>query len=91
MGRFGIYPYGNTRPPLQISQYGDDIVRDHKIIFSIDGVTQIERKQLEVVLLALNTLDLSEPKVRRALTAVVRTSPTWRVGRSDEQVEALSS
>ena len=41
-----------------------------------------ETEQMKTVLLALNTLDLSEPKARRAIKAVVRTSPTWCAGRT---------
>ena len=85
-------PAAKTRPPLQIyeSEFGEEMVRNHKTILSLSGVTQTELKQVKVVLLALNTLNLSDPKARLAVKAVVRTSPTWRAGRDSEWVEASS-
>ncbi len=83
-------PDAKTRPPLRISAHGMWIARGGQYFFSLEGITQAECDKLETVLLAMNALDLSNPKARRALTAVVSTWPNWRVGRSDEQVEALS-
>ena len=80
----------NTRPPLKMSENGEWIVRDGKIFYSVTGLTPVEYAHMETVLLALNTLDLSEPKARRAIKAVVRTSPTWCAGRTTEQVEAAA-
>ena len=79
-----------TRPPLKMSASDEWIVRDGKIFYSVDGLTKAEYAHMEAVLLALNALDLSEPKALRAIKAVVRTSPTWCAGRTTEQVEALS-
>ena len=79
-----------TRPPLKMSANDGWIVRDGKIFYNVDGLTKAEYANMEDVLLALNALDLSEPKALRAIKAVVRTSPTWCAGRTIEQVEALS-
>ena len=83
-------PAAKTRKPLKMSANDEWIVRDGKIFYNIDGLTQSEYANMEAVLLALNTLDLSEPKALRAIKAVVRTSPTWCASRTTEQVEALS-
>ena len=81
---------GNTRPPLRMSAYGQSIERGGQTFFSIEGVTPAEYDILKVVLVALNTLDLSGPQARRAIVAVVRMWPSWRAGRSYGQLEALS-
>ena len=79
-----------TKPPLRMSPFGMWIERGGKIFFYLEGVTRAEHDQLEIVLLALNELDLSGPKARRAIMAVVRTWPGWMAGRSSEQVEVMS-
>ena len=85
-------PAKTTRPPLQIyvSAFSDEVERDNKPILDLKGVTKNEHKQIEVTLLALNELDLTEPRARKALMAILRTSPTWCATRPDEQLEALS-
>ena len=85
-------PAKTTRPPLQIyvSAFSDEVERDNKPILDLKGVTKTEHKQIEVALLALNELDLTEPRARKALMAILRTSPTWCATRPDEQLEALS-
>ncbi len=85
-------PAKTTRPPLKIyvSEFSDEVARDNKIVLDLKGVTKTEHKQIEVALLALNELDLSEPKARKALMGILRTSPTWCADRSVEQVKELS-
>ena len=83
------------RPPFKIREsavaaWGPSVCRGNKLGLSLEGGTPAEIKSLEVVLLALNALDLSEPKARRAIMAVVRTWPGWMALRPDEQVEAMS-
>ena len=57
----------SNKSPLIMSAFDKYIIRDGKIFFSVDGITHSERKKLEIVLLALNPLNLSGPKARLAL------------------------
>ena len=81
------------RPALEIYQgtIGETwVTRDHRIIIDLTGGTPAELDQMGGVLRALNALDLSEIKARRAIVAVTKTWPSWMADRSAEQVEAMS-
>ena len=80
------------RPPLCIYLRGCDpcIYRGDKIIISLSGGTPAEIESLKAVLLALNALDLSGPKARRAIVAVAKTWPGWMSLRKPKHVEAMS-
>ena len=71
------------RPLFAMSKYDPGINRGDKYFLDLDGVTKAEEGQIEIVLQALNVLDLSEPQARKALLAVVGRMEGWRLPRAE--------